>query len=104
MDDLSRFVQAQDANGTYDQALAELRRGRKTSHWMWFVLPQVRGLGHSGMAVRYGIADLDEASAYLAHPVLGPRRGQRLPRASRPRTSTARVLRRAPGAASGGDR
>ena len=73
MDDLSRFVQAQDANGTYDHALAELRRGRKTSHWTWFVLPQVRGLGHSGMAVRYGIADLDEASAYLAHPVLGPR-------------------------------
>ncbi|WP_392468032.1 DUF1810 domain-containing protein [Arsenicicoccus cauae] len=73
MDDLSRFVQAQDAHGAYDQALAELRRGRKTSHWMWFVLPQVRGLGRSGMAVRYGIADLDEAGAYLAHPVLGPR-------------------------------
>lgn len=73
MDDLSRFVEAQDAHGTYDQALAELRRGRKTSHWMWFVLPQVRGLGHSGMAVRYGVVDLAEARAYLADPVLGPR-------------------------------
>jgi uncharacterized protein (DUF1810 family) len=71
--DLERFVAAQDAHGTYDQALAELRAGRKTSHWMWFVFPQIAGLGRSSMARRYAIADLDEARAYLAHPVLGPR-------------------------------
>jgi uncharacterized protein (DUF1810 family) len=73
MSDLERFVAAQDAGGTYDQALAELRAGRKTSHWMWFVFPQIAGLGRSGMAQRYAIASLDEARAYLAHPVLGPR-------------------------------
>lgn len=71
--DLERFVAAQDAHGTYDQALAELRSGRKTSHWMWFVFPQIAGLGRSSMAQRYAIADLDEAAAYLQHPVLGPR-------------------------------
>ncbi|MCZ2813778.1 DUF1810 domain-containing protein [Modestobacter sp. VKM Ac-2979] len=70
---LSRFVDAQDSGGTYDQALAELRAGRKTSHWMWFVLPQLTGLGSSAMAQRYAISGLDEARAYLAHPVLGPR-------------------------------
>lgn len=69
--DLDRFVTAQ--RGAWEQARSELRRGRKASHWMWFVLPQLRGLGHSAMAERYGIADLDEARAYLAHPVLGPR-------------------------------
>lgn len=69
--DLERFVAAQRAN--YDDALAELRAGRKTSHWMWYVLPQLRGLGQSAMARRYGIASLDEARAYLAHAVLGPR-------------------------------
>lgn len=69
--DLERFVAAQRAN--YDDALAELRAGRKTTHWMWYVLPQLRGLGQSGMARRYGIASLEEARAYLAHPVLGPR-------------------------------
>lgn len=53
--------------------LAELRRGRKQSHWMWFVFPQIAGLGRSGMAVRYAIGSLGEAQAYLAHPVLGPR-------------------------------
>ncbi len=68
---LDRFVEAQD--GVYDQALAELRAGRKTSHWMWFVFPQIAGLGRSAMAQRYAIASLDEARAYLAHPVLGPR-------------------------------
>ena len=72
-DDLDRFVAAQDAGGTYQEALRELRAGRKTSHWMWFVFPQIAGLGHSGMAQRYAIADLDEAHAYLTHPVLGPR-------------------------------
>jgi uncharacterized protein (DUF1810 family) len=70
--DLQRFVDAQDA-GTYEQALAELRAGAKRSHWMWFVFPQVAGLGRSSMAQRYAISDLDEARAYLAHPVLGPR-------------------------------
>ena len=69
--DLQRFVDAQQ--GTYDQALAELRRGRKTSHWMWFVLPQVHGLGRSPTAQRYAVSGLEEARAYLAHPVLGPR-------------------------------
>ncbi|MCW2769880.1 MAG: hypothetical protein JWR27_1313 [Aeromicrobium sp.] len=71
-DDLQRFVDAQ-AGGTYERALAELRAGRKTSHWMWFVLPQVAGLGHSEMAVRYALSGLEEARAYAAHPVLGPR-------------------------------
>ena len=71
--DLDRFVDAQDAGGTFDQALAELRAGRKTSHWMWFVFPQVAGLGSSAMAQRYAISSLAEARAYLAHPVLGPR-------------------------------
>jgi uncharacterized protein (DUF1810 family) len=71
--DLERFVQAQDDGGTYDQALAELHRGRKTSHWMWFVFPQLAGLGSSPMAQRYALASLTEARAYLEHPVLGPR-------------------------------
>jgi uncharacterized protein (DUF1810 family) len=70
---LDRFVAAQDAGGTYEQALAELRAGRKTSHWMWFVLPQLQGLGRSGTARHYAVRGLDEARAYLAHPVLGPR-------------------------------
>jgi uncharacterized protein (DUF1810 family) len=71
--DLDRFVDAQDAGGTFDQALAELRAGRKTSHWMWFVFPQVAGLGRSPTAQHFAISGLDEAAAYLAHPVLGPR-------------------------------
>lgn len=70
---LERFHAAQDAAGVYERALAELQRGRKSSHWMWFVFPQLDGLGHSAMAQRYAIASLDEARAYLAHPVLGPR-------------------------------
>ncbi len=69
--DLQRFVDAQAH--TYDQALAELRAGRKRTHWMWFVLPQLGGLGRSAMAQRFGLRDLDEARAYLAHPVLGRR-------------------------------
>lgn len=69
--DLGRFVAAQAP--VYDQVLEELRGGRKRSHWMWFVFPQLQGLGASAMAQRYGIASLDEARAYLAHPVLGPR-------------------------------
>ncbi|MCK5909717.1 MAG: DUF1810 domain-containing protein [Caulobacter sp.] len=71
MADLSRFVEAQAA--TYQTALAELRRGRKESHWMWFVFPQIQGLGSSPTARFYAIAHLAEAKAYLAHPVLGPR-------------------------------
>ena len=71
--DLERFVWAQDEHRTYTQAVAELRAGRKTSHWMWFVFPQIAGLGRSATAQAYAIADLAEARAYLAHPVLGPR-------------------------------
>jgi uncharacterized protein (DUF1810 family) len=69
--DLARFVDAQA--GIYDTVLAELRAGRKRSHWMWFVFPQLRGLGSSPTAVRFGITGLAEAQAYLDHPVLGPR-------------------------------
>ena len=71
--DLQRFVTAQDAGGTYHRAAAELRGGRKTSHWMWFVFPQIAGLGYSPTSRLYAISSLAEARAYLAHPVLGPR-------------------------------
>ena len=71
--DLERFVTAQDSGGTYGRALAELRYGTKRSHWMWFVFPQLAGLGHSETARRYAISSLDEARAYYRHPVLGPR-------------------------------
>ncbi|MET3806015.1 uncharacterized protein (DUF1810 family) [Nakamurella sp. UYEF19] len=71
--DLSRFVTAQDGGRTYAAAVAELRRGRKTSHWMWFVFPQIAGLGNSAMSRRYAISGLEEGTAYLQHPVLGPR-------------------------------
>jgi uncharacterized protein (DUF1810 family) len=69
--DLQRFVDAQAP--VYAQVLRELQDGQKRTHWMWFVFPQIRGLGHSAMAQRYAIESLDEARAYLAHPVLGPR-------------------------------
>lgn len=69
--DLARFVSAQA--GVFDQAVDELRGGRKRTHWMWFVFPQLRGLGQSSMARHYGIGSLAEASAYIEHPVLGPR-------------------------------
>ena len=69
--DLQRFVAAQAS--TYDQALAELRAGEKRTHWMWFVFPQIAGLGRSGMAQRFAISGLEEARAYLSHPVLGRR-------------------------------
>lgn len=69
--DLQRFVDAQAE--VIEQVFAELRVGRKRSHWIWFVFPQIAGLGHSAMAVRYAIASRDEALAYLRHPVLGPR-------------------------------
>jgi uncharacterized protein (DUF1810 family) len=71
--DLARFVVAQDSGGVYQQAVSELRRGRKTSHWMWFVFPQIAGLGRSPIAQKYAIGSLAEAKAYLSHPVLGPR-------------------------------
>jgi uncharacterized protein (DUF1810 family) len=70
---LDRFVSAQERGGTYERAVAELRAGAKVSHWMWFVFPQVAGLGLSAMAREYAIASVAEARAYLAHPVLGPR-------------------------------
>jgi uncharacterized protein (DUF1810 family) len=71
--DLTRFVTAQEDGGTYASALRELRAGRKTGHWMWFVFPQVAGLGRSETARFYALSGLDEARAYLAHPTLGPR-------------------------------
>ena len=71
--ELKRFLEAQDAGGTYQRALAELRAGRKTSHWMWFVFPQLVGLGRSEMARRFAIGGEQEARAYLAHPILGTR-------------------------------
>ena len=69
--DLARFVEAQA--GDYETALAEIRAGRKRSHWMWYIFPQIDGLGFSSMARRYAIKSLDEARAYRDHPVLGPR-------------------------------
>jgi uncharacterized protein (DUF1810 family) len=71
--DLARFVAAQDAGDTYLHATRELIGGRKVSHWMWFVFPQIAGLGSSPAAQLYAIGSLGEARAYLAHPVLGPR-------------------------------
>jgi uncharacterized protein (DUF1810 family) len=70
---LDRFVEAQDDGHTYDRVVEELRRGRKTSHWMWFVFPQIAGLGSSQTSKRFAIASLGEARAYLDHAVLGPR-------------------------------
>jgi len=70
---LERFVAAQDAGGTYDRALGELRAGAKRSHWMWFVFPQLAGLGRSATAQHYALGSLGEARDYLAHPVLGAR-------------------------------
>lgn len=69
--DLERFVAAQDP--VFERVMAELANGAKTSHWMWFVFPQLAGLGTSAMARRYALSGLEEAEAYLAHPVLGPR-------------------------------
>ena len=69
--DLQRFISAQD--GTYTEALAEIRRGRKRTHWMWFIFPQLAGLGRSEVAKQYAIRSIDEAKAYLTDPSLGPR-------------------------------
>jgi uncharacterized protein (DUF1810 family) len=71
--ELQRFVDAQDEDATYERALAELRAARKTSHWIWFVFPQIAGLGHSATSRAYAIESLAEARAYLRHPVLGAR-------------------------------
>jgi uncharacterized protein (DUF1810 family) len=70
---LQRFVDAQDDDGTYESALRELSDGRKRSHWMWFIFPQLAGLGQSPTSRRYAISSLEEARAYVEHPVLGPR-------------------------------
>src|SRR5215467_1997985 len=69
--DLNRFVDAQDAD--YDEAITEIRNGRKRSHWMWYVFPQIAGLGFSPTSQHFAIRSLAEAKAYLAHPILGPR-------------------------------
>lgn len=71
--DLDRFVTAQNRGGTYEQALGELQVGNKTGHWMWFIFPQIAGLGRSATSRTYAIASLAEARAYLDHDVLGPR-------------------------------
>ena len=73
MADLNRFLHAQDDFGTYNQALREMKAGRKTTHWMWFIFPQLKGLGHSYNSIYYGIESLKEAEDYLADPVLGKR-------------------------------
>jgi uncharacterized protein (DUF1810 family) len=70
---LERFVMAQDGGATYEHAVDELRGGRKRSHWMWFVFPQIAGLGQSATSKRYAISSLEEAMGYLSHPILGPR-------------------------------
>lgn len=71
--DLQRFVDAQEVDGTYDRAVLELSAERKQTHWMWFVFPQVAGLGHSSMSQRFAIASRAEARSFCQHPVLGPR-------------------------------
>src|ERR1017187_6852815 len=70
---LQRFAHAQNADGTYESAVSELRAGRKVTHWMWFIFPQALGLGHSPMAREFGISSIAEAQAYLLHPLLGAR-------------------------------
>jgi uncharacterized protein (DUF1810 family) len=89
--DLQRFVIAQQP--VYATALAELKAGDKRSHWMWFIFPQAAGLGHSATAQRYAIGSMDEARAYLAHPLLGPAQGVHRGGAERDRQISARYLR-----------
>jgi uncharacterized protein (DUF1810 family) len=72
-DQLDRFVDAQNLNGMYERAVSELRAGRKVSHWMWYIFPQIAGLGSSPMSQRFAICSITEAQAYLQHPILGPR-------------------------------
>ena len=94
MDDyLRRFVDAQDDDGIFERAMQELSAGHKETHWIWFVFPQIAGLGSSPMARRFAIRSLDEAAAYLTHPVLGPRlldAGRRM--ATAPGLSAAAIL------------
>jgi uncharacterized protein (DUF1810 family) len=71
--DLDRFVAAQNHDQTFERAVRELRNGRKQTHWMWFVFPQIAGLGQSPTSQRYAIASLEEAEQYMRHPILGPR-------------------------------
>jgi uncharacterized protein (DUF1810 family) len=87
--DLERFVTAQDP--VFEDVIAELANGTKTSHWMWFVFPQLAGLGTSAMSQRYALSGIEEAQAYLAHPVLGPRllMAMALVMAARPKSATA---------------
>ena len=87
--DLERFVAAQDP--VFEDVIAELANGAKTSHWMWFVFPQLAGLGTSAMSQRYALSGIEEAEAYLAHPVLGPRllMAMALVMAARPNSATA---------------
>jgi uncharacterized protein (DUF1810 family) len=87
--DLERFVAAQDP--VFEDVIAELANGAKTSHWMWFVFPQLAGLGASAMSQRYALSGIEEAEAYLAHPVLGPRllMAMALVMAARPKSATA---------------
>lgn len=74
INDINRFIEAQDAHWMgYDWAMAEITNGRKISHWIWYIFPQLRGLGHSRRSHFYGIADRKEAEDYLVHPILGPR-------------------------------
>jgi uncharacterized protein (DUF1810 family) len=93
---LERFVEAQDNGGTYSKALAELQLGRKTGHWMWFIFPQIAGLGSSPTSVRYAITSLAEAQAFLLHDVLGPRlldcSSQRPPSTSTPASPPSTFL------------
>src|SRR5436305_15262316 len=89
---LERFVTAQNAGGSYEHAVEELRRGHKTSHWMWYVFPQIAGLGQSEMSRTYAIASLDEARAYLRHQVLGPPLRAAAMRGARSAATSARGL------------
>ena len=73
MADINRFLHAQDDFGGYQQAVLELKAGRKTGHWIWYIFPQIQGLGRSSNSKLYAISSLDEAKEYLAHPVLGAR-------------------------------
>jgi Uncharacterized conserved protein len=95
MDDpyfLERFVIAQNRDGTYDRAIEELRRGRKTSHWMWFVFPQIAGLGQSATSRQFAISSLEEARAYLGHTALGPRLIECADLVSKPQSATAEQI------------
>ena len=88
--DLGRFVQAQEAD--YERALAEVRSGQKRSHWMWYIFPQLDGLGSSSMARTYAIKTVAEAEAFLRHPILGPRLGRIMEAALQVQDRSARAI------------